>query len=74
LPDKKSIQLIRLDFHASKESESISAEISAKVAEHFAQAVLQVLRSGNIPPPSTRAPSGARPKLRIVKSYGKKES
>jgi hypothetical protein len=67
LPDKTSIRSIRLDFLFSRESEPISVELYAKMAEHVGDAILQVLRSGNNRTPPIPRPSGGKPKLRIVK-------
>jgi hypothetical protein len=68
LPDRTSIQSIRLDFVFSNPAESISVELPTKLAKGVAETLSQVVRSGNNPTPTSPGPSGARPKLRIVKS------
>ncbi len=67
LPDKRSVQSIRLDFFCASQSEPISIELPARLAKGLGDAILEVLAAGNSRPPPTRAPSGGRPKLRIVR-------
>jgi hypothetical protein len=68
LPDKKSIQSIRLDFSCASQSEPIPIELPAHLAKSVAEAILEVLDAGNSPSQPTRAPSCGRVKLRIVKT------
>jgi hypothetical protein len=57
----------RFDTGASSQYESISFEFSSAEALNFAQEVQLFLSPDKNPTPPSRAPSGARPKLRIVK-------
>lgn len=67
LPDKKSIQSIRLDFFCASQSEPIPIELPARLAKSLGDGILEVLGAGNTPSPATRARVGGKPKLRIVK-------
>lgn len=68
LPDKTSVQSIRLDFLVSKESEPTLIQLQSKLARALAESILEVLGSDNAPIRPTRAPKGGRPTLKIVKS------
>lgn len=70
VPDRTSVQSIRLHFLCANQSEPTVIEFPAREARFFADSLLEVLNAGgNTPTPSTRALSGARgkPKLRIVR-------
>lgn len=69
LPDKRSVRSIRLDFACANQSEPIRLELPARLAKGVAEAIFEVLRAGNSPPPPSPVPEGRRkkPKLWIVK-------
>jgi hypothetical protein len=67
LPDKKSVQLIRLDFFCASLSSPIQVELASKLARGVAESILEVLDVGNSPSPPSRARAVGPPKLRRVK-------
>jgi hypothetical protein len=62
--NKTRVQL-RLGIFGANPYESIDLEMSHAGAATLANEILEFLRKNPVPP--TRAPSGGRPKLRIVK-------
>jgi hypothetical protein len=60
---------VRLRFGTDDASqyESIEFELDAILALALSEEIRKLLPSGNTPVPPSRAPSGAGPKLRIVK-------
>jgi hypothetical protein len=67
LPDKKSVQSIRLDFFCASLSVPIQVELPSKLARGVAESILEVLNAGSSPPQPSRARAGGKPKLRVVK-------
>jgi hypothetical protein len=67
LPDKKSVQSIRLDFFCASLSAPIQFEFSSKMARGVAESILEVLNAGSNPAQPSRARAVGKPKLKIVK-------
>lgn len=67
LPDKKSVQSIRLDFFCASQSSPIQIELPSKLARAAAKAILEVLGPDNNPPQSIRGRAAGKPKLKIVR-------